>query len=353
VSQPVTFGIVGCGIIGPHHARAIAGLDEARLVAVCDEQRERAEKLAAEHGCAALPSLEALLARADVEAVAICTPSGLHAAQAAAALRAGKHVLLEKPADINLEALDDLQAALEESGRKLSVVSQHRFDPASLTLKSAVERGALGRLTSASAQVRWWRAQAYYDSGGWRGTWGLDGGGALMNQSIHTVDLMLWMMGPVVEVSAYSGLLAHERIEVEDTVVAALRFASGALGTLHATTAAYPGLSARLEVSGSRGSATIDDDRLTYFHAAPEDAGEGFFNAPGGNQAEAAIEATATAGADPASLSMAHREQYRDLIAAIREDRDPAVTLPDGRRAVQLILAVYRSAREGHPVRLD
>lgn len=355
------FGILGCGVIGPHHARAITGLDEAELVAVADEVPEKARELADEYGCDWTTGAPELLARPDVDAVCVCTPSGLHAEAAVAALEAGKHVVVEKPLDVTLAAADRLLAAQREAGRKVAVVSQHRFDPATLAVKRAMEEGRLGRATSGSAEVRWWRSQAYYDSGGWRGTWELDGGGALVNQAIHSIDLLQWLMGPVVEVSAYAELLAHEDIEVEDTAVAILRFAGGAVGTIVATTAAYPGLTARIVVHGDRGSAVIDDDKLVYFHAAEDEGGGDAYGAGGGgNQAEEEMrrfgggeETGAGAGADPGSLSMAHRDQILDFIRAVREDRAPLVDAAEGRKPLAIIQAIYGSSRSGRPAKVQ
>lgn len=356
------FGIVGCGVIGAHHAKALAGLDGcAELVAVADVDTGRAEALAAEHGVRAHSSLQDMLADPAVQVVSVCTPSGMHADQAIAALGAGRHVLVEKPIDVSLEAANRLLDAQRGTGLKVAVVSQHRFDPAAQIVQAAASAGRFGRLTGGSAQVPWWRSQEYYDSGGWRGTWELDGGGALMNQAIHTIDLLQWVMGPAVEVTAYTGLLAHERIEVEDTAVAAVRFASGALGTVLGTTAAYPGLTTSLQIFGDRGSALIESDQLRYFHAAGEQTMSGAYGASGAqNQAEAelaryagaAAECGEGAGADPAQLSMAHADQIADLVAAIREDRDPLVTPVDARQAAALILAIYASARSGGPVQV-
>ena len=192
----------------------------------------------------------------------------MHARDAIASLEAGKHVVIEKPVDVTLKAADRLLEAQRATGAKVAVVSQHRFDAATRAVHDAVMAGEFGRLTAGSAEVRWWRSQSYYDSGGWRGTWELDGGGVLINQAIHSIDLLQWLMGPVVEVAAYTGLLAHERIEVEDTAVAILKFEGGALGTIVATSAAYPGLTARIAVHGDKGSAVINDDDLVYFHVA-------------------------------------------------------------------------------------
>lgn len=353
------FGILGCGVIGPHHARAIAGLDGAELVATADVNPERARNLAHEYGCSHYSGLGEMLSKADLDAVCVCTPSGMHAEDAIVALEAGKDVVIEKPVDVTLGATDRLLEVRRATGGKVAVISQHRFDGATLAVRDAIEEGRFGRLTSGSAEVRWWRSQSYYDSGGWRGTRKLDGGGALINQSIHSIDLLQWLMGPVIEVTAYTGLLAHERIEVEDTAVAILKFAGGALGAIVATTAAYPGLSATIAVHGDRGSAIIDDDRLAYFHAAGEHEEGRAYGAGGEKGAERIAELYGTAkpgpgaGADPGSLSMAHREQIGDFIDAVRDDREPSVDLEEARRPLAIIAGIYESARTGTSVRLE
>src|SRR5215210_6964459 len=352
------FGILGCGVIGPHHARAIAGLESAELVAVADVGFESAEEVAGEYGCPAFPSLGEMLSGVDLDAVCICTPSGMHAEDATMALEAGKDVVIEKPVDVTLKAADRLLEVQRATGRRVAVVSQHRFDAATRAVHEAVTRGQFGRLTSGSAEVRWWRSQSYYDSGGWRGTVELDGGGVLINQAIHSIDLLQWLMGPVDEVTAYTGLLSHERIEVEDTAVAILKFAGGALGTIVATTAAYPGLTARITVHGDRGSAVIDDDELRYFHAAGE-VQEGAAYGGGENQAKkvmeryGATESGPGAGSDPGSLSMAHRDQIQDFVEAVREGREPSINVEEGRKPLAIISAIYESARTGEPVRIQ
>jgi UDP-N-acetyl-2-amino-2-deoxyglucuronate dehydrogenase len=283
----------------------------------------------------------------------------MHAEGAITALEAGKHVLIEKPVGVTLEAADRLIEVHRATGRKVAVVSQHRFDTATQAVHEALARGDFGRLTSGSADVRWWRSQSYYDSGGWRGTWALDGGGVLINQAIHSIDLLQWLMGQVVEVTAYTGLIAHERIEVEDTAVAILKFANGTLGTIVATTAAYPGLTTRIAVHGDRGSAIIDDDELTYFHAASEgQEGEAYGAGGGENQAEEIMRygeggSRPGAGADPGSLSMAHRDQIADFIEAVRDGREPLVNLQEGRKPLAIIQGIYESARTGGPVGIE
>jgi len=358
--EKLRFGILGCGVIGPHHARAISGLESAELVAVADVVPELAEELAGEYGCSYYASLEQMLSGVELDAVCVCTPSGMHAEGALAALEAGKDVVIEKPVDVTLNAADLLIEAQRATGRRVAVVSQHRFDSATRAVHEALTRGEFGRLTSGSAEVRWWRSQSYYDSGGWRGTWELDGGGVLINQAIHRIDLLQWLMGPVVEVTAYTGLIAHERIEVEDTAVAILKFANGTLGTIVATTAAYPGLTARIAVHGDRGSAVIDDDELTYFHVAGEGQEGDAYGAGGGeNQAEQVmarygeVGPGSGAGADPGSLSMAHRDQILDFVEAVRGGREPLVNLQEGRKPLAIIQGIYESARTGGPVRIE
>jgi UDP-N-acetyl-2-amino-2-deoxyglucuronate dehydrogenase len=358
--ERLRFGILGCGVIGPHHARAIANLDSSELVAAADVVPELAEKLAAEYGCSAFSSLGEMLSGADLDAVCVCTPSGMHAEDAIAALEAGKDVVIEKPVDVTLKAADRLLEVQRATGGRVAVVSQHRFDAAARAVHDAVSKGEFGRLTSGSAEVRWWRSQSYYDSGGWRGTWELDGGGVLINQAIHSIDLLQWLMGPVVELTAYTELLAHERIEVEDTAVAILKFADGALGNILATTAAYPGLTARIAVHGDRGSAVIDDDELGYFHVAGEgQEGEAYGAGGGENQAEQImgrydqVDSGTGAGSDPGSLSMAHRDQIQDFVEAVREGREPSINVEEGRKPLAIIQGIYESARTGEPVRIQ
>lgn len=335
------FAVVGCGVIGARHAQTIRDVG-ADLVAVVDAVPDRAAQFGSEYGATGFTSLEAALTGADFDAVAICTPSGQHADLVVAALDAGKHVLVEKPLDVTRDAVDRIAAAQQRSGKVVSVVSQRRYAPVNTLVHKAIQDGQLGRMTSATASMSWWRSQAYYDSAGWRGTWELDGGGALMNQGIHTIDVMVWMMGPAVEVSAYAEALAHQRIEVEDSLVASIRFASGALGVLHATTAAYPGLSSTLQFLGNHGSAVTINDRLEYFHAAGPDGPD---EAPRGNlnQSGELTIPEATSG---------HRAQYEDFLEATAGKHDPLITVAEARRTLDVIWAIYDSARTGQPVKI-
>jgi len=355
------FALVGAGVIGTHHGRVISSLaDRVELVAVADLDRERAERLVASHGGRAFTSLTDALAAVEVDVVVVCTPTGHHGEVAIEALRAGKHVIIEKPAEVTVEKTDEIIAAQQAAGTLVTVISQHRFDHATEVLVGAIGRGELGRLTSGIGSVDWWRGQSYYDSGDWRGTWELDGGGALMNQGVHTVDLLVATLGRPVEVFAYASTLAHERIEVEDVAVAVVRFESGALGVLHATTAAYPGLSARLQVHGDRGSVVVDDDRLTFVHLTPADAqaretamGSGSDEV---NQVAAHTTGStgpgATAGSEPGRLSDAHRSQYENFLAALAGTEPLRVDLATNRQAISIITGAYESARTGRPVAL-
>jgi UDP-N-acetyl-2-amino-2-deoxyglucuronate dehydrogenase len=255
------FAIVGAGVIGTHHAAVVGELAEhLELAAVVDVDVERAEKLTDDAGGVAFGSLTEALGQADIDVVVVCTPTGRHGELAIEALDAGKHVILEKPAETTVERTDAIIEAQRRSGRLVTVISQHHFDPSTEVVLAAINNGELGRLTSGIAAIDWWRGQSYYDSGDWRGTWELDGGGALMNQGVHTVDLLVAALGKPLEVFAYTATLAHQRIEVEDVAVGVVRFESGALAVLHATTSAFPGLSARLHVHGDRGSAVIEND---------------------------------------------------------------------------------------------
>src|SRR4051812_30216393 len=310
------FALVGAGVIGKHHGLVISQLaDRIDLVAVVDVDLPKAQDLAAHRGGTPYASLTEALAAEDIDVVSVCTPTGRHGEVAIEALRAGKHVIVEKPAEITTARTDEIIEAQEKAGTMVTVISQHRFDSSTEQTLAAIANGEFGRITSGIASIDWWRGQSYYDSGDWRGTWELDGGGALMNQGVHTVDLLVAALGRPVEVFAYTGTLAHERIEVEDVAAGVVRFESGALGVLHATTAAYPGLSARLQVHGDRGSAVIDNDQLAFFHATPPGA-DPEERLMGGTQMVSAASST-TASSNPGQLSDAHRRQYLNFLGAL------------------------------------
>jgi predicted dehydrogenase len=342
------FGIVGCGMISTFHARAIADVRGAKLVACFDTRAEAAEKFAAENGCTAYTDLKAMLADPKVEIVTIATPSGAHMEPAVAAARAGKHVIVEKPLEITLKKCDRIIEECAKAGVQLGAIFPSRFHDSSVKLKRAIDAGRFGRLTVGDAYVKWFRTQAYYDSGAWRGTWALDGGGALMNQAIHSVDLLTWLMGPVVEIQANTATLAHERIEVEDVAVATLRFANGALGVLEATTAAYPGYLKRIEIHGSDGSAVLEEEDLkTWDFAKPRKEDQAIL------EQMRQRKSTGGGASDPAAIGHhGHAMQFRDFVEAVRKNRAPAIDGHEGRRSVEIILGVYKAAETGKTLTL-
>ncbi|HYZ56712.1 MAG TPA: Gfo/Idh/MocA family oxidoreductase [Streptosporangiaceae bacterium] len=340
------FGIIGCGVIAPTHAAALAGLPNAHLVAVTDIVPGKAEAFAGEHGVAWEADLDALLTRPDIDAVSVCVPSGLHAEIGIRAALAGKHLVVEKPIDITVAAADRLLDAAASAGVLLTVISQHRFDPGVRRLRELVDQGRLGRLILGDAIVKWYRSQDYYDSGGWRGTWAVDGGGALMNQGVHYVDLLCWIMGTVDEVMALCATQAHT-IEVEDVALALLRFRSGAVGLLQASTATYPGLPERLEISGTGGSVIVEAGDIRLTELADEKGDVGAY----GSKLRPSSPLAATAATDPAAVaSDAHRAQFADFLTALDSGGQPSVTGEEARASVAVIRAVYDSASSGRPV---
>lgn len=342
------FGIIGCGMIAKFHANAIADIRGAKLVACYDAVPVAADRLAESTGCKAYHNLDAMLADPAVHIVTIGTPSGAHLDPAVAAARAGKHVIVEKPLEITLRRCDRIIDECRKAGVTLSTIFPSRFHNSSQELKRAVDSGRFGRLTLGDAIVKWYRSQAYYDSGAWRGTWELDGGGALMNQAIHSVDLLTWLMGPVVEVRARTALLAHQRIAVEDVAMATVEFANGAMGVIEATTAAYPGYLKRIEIHGTEGSAMIEEEDITKWDFAKKKARDEAIH-----QAMAGQKSGGGGAADPAAIGYhGHTRQFQNVLQAIKKGIAPAIDGLEGRRSVEIILAIYKSAETGRPVRL-
>lgn len=345
-----TFGlaIAGCGIIASFHARAIAGLPNARLCAVTDVSREAARRRAAEFGADAYDDLAEMLRRPDIDVVSVCVPSGLHAEVGVQVAQGGKHVIVEKPIDVSLDAADRLIAACRRSGVKLTVISQHRFDPGVQEVRAALDAGRFGRLLLGDVVVKWYRTDEYYRSAGWRGTWELDGGGALMNQGVHWVDVLQWLMGPVDRVVGRCSQIGHD-IPVEDVALALLVFRSGALGMLEVSTAVYPGLPERVEITGTGGTVVVEMGAVTVREFKDEKGEVGPYGAKvltGGRGGLAAVPAQA------ASQIAGHRIQIADFFDAIVHDRDPLITGEEARKPLEIILAVYQSARTGREVTL-
>lgn len=345
-ARPLGFGFIGAGAIAGFHARAVAAARGGRLVGVASRTLAGARKFAAEHGLSfATDDVDALLAQPGVDAVCITTPSALHLQPALAAARAGKHLMIEKPLEATVERTDQILNEARRCGVRVGSIFQARFADAARQLKAAVDAGRFGRLVLASCYVKWNRTPEYYT--GWKGRLAEDGGGAVINQAIHGVDLLQWFAGMPVEVFAWTTQRVH-RIESEDTAVAALKFASGAFGTIEASTALWPGFSRRIEICGEHGSAVMEDDDITrwdFRHAQPGDE---------------RIRATRESGAmgSGAAAPMAikfegHLRQIQDFIDGIREGRPFFIEGVEARKAVALVRAIYDSAATGRPVRPD
>ncbi len=341
------FGIVGLGMIAEFHAKAIAAMSGGRLVAAFSRSAEKAGKFCAEHGGKPYSDIKEFLADPDLQVVTICTPSGLHLDPAREAAAAGKHVVVEKPLEITPERCDAIISACAEAGVKLATVFPSRFSDAARLVKKTIDSGRMGKLALGSAYIKWYRTQEYYDSGAWRGTRDLDGGGALMNQSIHAIDLLQWFMGPVETIIAQTDCLAHQRIEVEDVAAAVLKFASGALGVIEGSTAAYPGQLKRLEICGSAGSLILEQDSLKQWEFAEEGAEDA------GIRERFAAGESSGGQSDPKAISFTgHQRQFEDFLKAL-DGGTPLVDGAEGRKSVEIINAIYMSAREGgRPVRL-
>ena len=345
--MPIGFGLVGCGMIANFHAKAIEQIRGAKIVAGFDTFTASADRFAAANGCTAYHKLSDLLADPRVDIVTICTPSGAHRDPAVAAAKAGKHVVVEKPLEVTLKRCDAIINACRKNKVELCTIFPSRFSPANMALKKAIDQGRFGKLTMGDAYTKWWRTQEYYDSGGWRGTWALDGGGAFMNQAVHNVDLLYSLMGDVADVTAATSTIAHKRIEVEDIGVATLRFKNGALGVIEATTAAYPGMLKKIEIHGTEGTAVIEEDSILTWDFKQKRAGD------------AAIRrkyAGATSGggaSDPTAISFTgHQRQLQDFIKSIRTGSKPLVDGEQGRKSVEIILSIYKAAWTGKRVNL-
>ena len=345
----VGYGIIGTGAIAEMHAAALEMLDNSILVAVYDKVPERAIAFAKKHKVKAYEDFDKFLADELVMAVTVATPTGIHGAVAIPAAEAGKHVLCEKPLDVTLEKADAIIEACEKNNVLLSAVFQSRFSRSVQEIKKALDADRFGKIVLASTQVRWYRSQEYYDSAGWRGTWELDGGGALMNQSIHTIDLLVYLNGDPDEVFAYHGDLTHKNIQVEDNLVAAVKWKNGAFGVIEVSTSCNPGFPRKVEISGDNGSVCLEDDKITRWVFAderPEDElirrenleGEGMVGGSG----------------NPMSINCeGHRRQISDLSDAVLSNGKLFLSGTEGRRAVRLICGIYESAKTGQPFKFD
>jgi predicted dehydrogenase len=332
-------GIVGGGNISETHARAASQIAGLEIAAFHGDNRERTARLAAQYGAAAYDDFERFLDHRPLDLIAIGSPSGRHAEQGIAAARRGLHLVVEKPIDVSVERADALVAAADAAGVRLGVFFQDRLHPAVARIKSILDQGGIGSPVMISGRVKWHRLPEYYSASRWRGTWALDGGGALMNQAIHTVDLMQWLFGPVARVHGTTATRVHA-IEVEDTAAAVFTFTSGAIGTIEAATSVYPGYARRIEITGSEGTLILEHDRLENIDLR---------SAPGRQQV-VANDANASATSPAVSDAAAHRRVLEDFISAIETGARPACDGREGRESVAIVQAIYRSAQTGRAV---
>jgi predicted dehydrogenase len=330
-------GLLGGGNISDTHARAARAIPGVEIAAIHGANREKAERLAQAYGGAVYDDIERFLDHRPLDIVAIGSPSGLHADQAIAAIRRGIHVLSEKPLDVTTAKVDAVIAAADRGGVKVGVFFQDRLKPDIAAMKSMIVSGQLGKPLFAAGHVRWYRPPEYYTTSRWRGTRALDGGGALMNQAIHTVDVLQWLFGPVARVGGRTATLLHS-IQTEDTAAAVLEFESGALGIIEATTSSFPGYARRVDVSGSEGTLILEGDRLvaTDLRAKGTQASTVPAEPPPENAASATV-----------SDSVPHQRIFEDFIRAIRENAVPVCDAREARPSVAIIEAIYRSAESG------
>ena len=353
----VRFGIVGPGKVAQVHADALARIPGAELAAVVGRNETRATALAAQHDARVDPSLEALIDRGGVDAVILCTPHPLLAAAATTAARAGLHVVVEKPRALDPAAAERMLVAAADAGVVLSVISQRRWYEATLRVKDAIDSGRIGAPALATVEVLGWRGPEYFAMDAWRGTAAGEGGGVLVNQAVHQLDLVTWLLGPALEIDGWVANVNHPTIEVEDSAVAMVRFANGALATIIASNSQSPGLYARIHIHGTSGASIgVETDGGSIFVAGlslPTIARNDLWTIPGEeDRPDAWSRADRAALADVDIASHYHELQLRDVVEAIRDGRAPAVTGEDGLRTVDLMAGIYRAAREGRRVQL-
>ena len=330
----VSIGLIGGGNITDTHARAVRAVADAEVAAIYGTNPEKVQRLSKEHGGAAYTDLDSFLAHRPMDMVVVGSPSGMHAAQGIAAVRKGLHVLVEKPIDITTERADALIAEADHAGVRLAVIFQDRLKPGIRRLKEFIDGGVLGTPILADARVKWYRPSDYYAGSRWRGTWSLDGGAALINQGIHTVDVLLWLFGDVARVKAVRKTMIHQ-IEGEDTLAALLEFKNGAIGVLQAATSIYPGYPRRIELTGSEGTMILEQDRVIEARLRDNKSAAVFSET---------MDENASSSSPVVSDHRAHQAVLEDFIRAIQTDSQPACDGHEGRRSLALIEAIYRSS---------
>jgi predicted dehydrogenase len=345
MAKALNFAVVGLGM-GMHHCKALVNAKGATLAAVCDTDGERLHKAATQYDCKAYKRYSDVLKDKSIDAVCIVTESGKHSRMGVRAAQAGKHIIVEKPIDITPARITKLQDAVKKAGVKCGCIFQSRMENCNIMLKRAIEKGHLGKLVGAHAALPWFRAESYYQGphGTWKGTWSMDGGGSLMNQGIHTVDLVIFLAGRVKSVSGFFAVHNHN-IEAEDQTVAILQFENGALGTLYTTTCCIPDGAQRLHFFGTKGSFYKVGGKLERYEMGPAKQRERMINLFGGRAKKSKI------GSDPMAVSAdGHTLIIEDLVKAVRGNRDPVIPLASARHAVDVACAIFKSGRTGKEV---
>ncbi len=336
----VRFGLVGCGVIARFHARAIEATPDAELTAVFDANTAYAESFAQEMGVRAYATIEELAQSGDVDAVCICTPSGLHTRQAVLMMRHNKHIVVEKPMSLNLADADLLIETARQTEVKVCVISQFRFTPAVVAVREAVAQGAFGKIVSASLSMQYFRSEEYYKSGAWRGTWAMDGGGALINQGIHGIDVFRSLMGPVKSIYALTRTQTRP-VEVEDSAAAVLEFENGAIGTIEASTTCFPGYPRRIAIYGDKGSVILEEDSILRW------------DLPIPTHLPVGEKAKNVASSDPKAIDVTgHTNQIKNFVGAILHGEPLLSDAPTGRLPLEIILGIYESSKTGKRVEL-
>lgn len=342
------FGIVGAGVISNIHAMAISSIDNAKLIGVYSINKNKSDVFANKNNCTAYNTLEEMVKNPEIDIVCICTPSGIHLDPALKCIEAGKHCLIEKPLEVTLEKCDRIIEAAHKTGVKIGVIFPSRFYEASMQVKKSIDEKRFGELVLGDAYVKRYRSAEYYKSSTWRGTREFDGGGALMNQGIHSVDLLQWYMGAVESVQSVTANIRHKEIEVEDTVVSTLKFANGALGTIECSTAVFPGALKRIEIMGTAGTAILEESNLIkwQFEKATSEDEMIIQTMSRGNVSHGGV-------SNPADISfIGHQKQMEDMIKCIETGDTPFIDGLEGRKSVEIVLAIYESARTESMVKL-
>ncbi len=339
MSKRYKIGIIGMGAIGELHSKCILEMEEAELTAIQCRTESKGEELSKIMNVNYYPDYMEMIEKEDMDIVDICLPSGMHMEPAVAAAKAGIHVIVEKPIDVTLERANNIINACKDNNVKLACIFQSRFAQPTRKLKEAVDNGELGKLVLGDAYIKWHRPQGYYDSTDWRGTIKGDGGAALINQSIHTIDLLQWIMGPVKRIYGKISTLTH-KIEGEDVGLGILEFENGALGVIEGSTSIFPGYAQRVEIHGEKGSIILESDEIKSWVVEGKEQIEA-----GGEKSDG------TGASDPMAIGhVKHKRQIQDMIDAIKEDREPYVNGEEGKKALEIVLGIYKSSKEARPV---